>query len=77
MTAATHAAAGGTAGRDPFAVNEDNALEALTLQWGAWYGFAAGGGMLYARSRDQRHKLLDAETPDELTVKLLADRGLR
>lgn len=64
-----------TAGRDPFAVDEDSALEALALRWADAYSDISHGddGRWTAVSRDDEHRTLTGETPDELAAAMRAD----
>ena len=68
------------AGRDPFAVDVDRALDALTLAWADQYdeiGWADGRGW-YARHKDApQDEVLRGHTPDELNRAIREDWARR
>ena len=69
-----------TAGRDrdPFAVDEDRALAALTLTWGDSYEIYITNGQWQAwRDNAPDQDMLTGATPDELNRKIREDWALR
>jgi hypothetical protein len=61
-------------GRDPFAVDEGDALAALALAWGHHYKISITGGQWQARRNDApEHDILTGTTPDELNRAIRAD----
>ena len=64
------------ASRDPFAVHQGNALDALRLTWGDAYVVRVRGGMFEAASLRRPGNVLEAATPDELQQEIAADWGL-
>ena len=67
-------------GRDPFAVDVDRALAALTLAWHDEYDEIgrADGGSWYARHKDARQdEVLTGNTPDELNRAIREDWARR
>jgi hypothetical protein len=69
MTMGRATAASGA--RDPFAVDERRAMEALRMSWGGSYDLAVVGGTWTAVTRDGEGRILCGDTPDEL------DRAIR
>lgn len=59
--------------RDPFKVDEGNAIDALRLRWSDAYLLETRNGMYQATRRQRPHKTLEAATPDGLTRLLLDD----
>jgi len=60
--------------RDPFAVNEDRALDALTLAWGDCYEIYITDGQWQAWHDDAPDgEMLTGTTPDELNRAIRAD----
>ncbi len=57
--------------RDPFAVDERRALEALRMSWSGHYDLAVVGGTWTAVTRDGEGHILCGDTPDAL------DRAIR
>ena len=57
---------------DPFAVDEDRWLEALTLDWGAHYLISSDAGRWIAIRRDGSGNALIAATPGKLATALAA-----
>ena len=64
-------------GRDPFAVDEDHALEALRLAWADAYDIGLEAGTWIATSRDDEHHTLTGQIPDELNRAIRADFARR
>jgi hypothetical protein len=62
-------------GHDPFAVDDQRALDALVFAWGDEYGdFWCHGGTWCAHLKGgQDEHVIAGETPDELNAKLRAD----
>jgi hypothetical protein len=69
----TAKAATRAAGRDPFAVDEKRALEALRLLWEDAYDIAVKDGTWTASRRDAGDPDITAPTPGELNAALRAD----
>jgi hypothetical protein len=63
--------------RDPFAVNIGHALETLGLAWGDAYGISCEGGEYTAVSKDDGHRVITGQTPDELMLRIRADWARR
>ena len=64
--------------RDPFRVDEANALEALRRDWGRDYALKVRKDGTWEAARKQRpHVTLEARTPDGLYRLLLADSVTR
>lgn len=61
------------AGRDPFAVDEKRALEALGLLWSDAYDIAVKDGTWTASRRDTSDPDITASTPGELEAGIRAD----
>ncbi len=59
--------------RDPFAVDQDRALEALRDKWDDAYLIWHQGDAWAARSRDEEARLFTAPAPDDLEQELVAD----
>lgn len=59
--------------RDPFAVSRSDALDALSVRWGARYGAGHDGTRWQAWRLDGTGELLSGSTPDELSAAILAD----
>jgi hypothetical protein len=54
---------------DPFAVDEDKALSALSLAWGDVYEIRITGGQWQARHKEAgAGDMITGSTPDELNV---------
>lgn len=65
-------------GSDPFAVDEDRALAALTLTWGDSYEIYIAEGQWQAWHDDSSNQdMLTGNTPDELNRKIREDLTLR
>ena len=65
-------------GRDPFAVDEDRALAALTLTWGDSYEIYITDGQWQAWNDNAPDQdMLTGATPDELNHKIREDWTLR
>ena len=63
--------------RDPFALDEDKALEDLARTWGAYYLVSVDAGRWFAIRRDGSGDALIAETPRELHGYMQAERSGR
>jgi hypothetical protein len=59
--------------RDPFAVDEGKALEALRLCWGDVYDIRFQDGLWTAARKDAPWAEMEGCTPDELTAAMRAD----
>jgi hypothetical protein len=59
--------------RDPFAVDEERALDALTLAWGDAYSIRFEHGAWVATSRDAEARTFTGDTPDALNRAIRAD----
>ena len=59
---------GGTRERDPFALDEDRALEDLARTWGAYYLVSADAGRWFAVRRNGTGDAIIAATPGELAA---------
>lgn len=72
-------AAAASGPRDPFAVDERRALEALRMSWAGSYDLAVVGGTWTAVTRDGEGRILCGDTPDALDQAIrahwLAHRG--
>ena len=65
-------------GRDPFTVNKDRALDALTFAWGDSYEIYITGGQWQAWHDDAPDQdMLTGTTPDELNRKIREDWSRR
>jgi hypothetical protein len=60
---------------DPFEVDEERAVDALRLTWGARYEIKACEGGYEAARREKPWVTLTGETPDELTRAMAEDSG--
>ncbi|MGH3202517.1 MAG: hypothetical protein ACRDP5_10795 [Streptosporangiaceae bacterium] len=63
--------------RGPFAVDPDQALSAIRLEWGDVYDTGFADGKYWAVRLVDGAPLLPAETPDELARAIKADWGTR
>jgi hypothetical protein len=64
--------------RGVFDVDEDRALDALTLRWGDEYEIYLTGNQWQARHKGAPlEDMLDGATPDELNAKIQADAAGR
>ena len=60
-------------GRDPFAVDENRALDALRLAWGDAYDIGREHGTWTATSKDAGHRTVTGDTPDALNAEIRTD----
>ena len=65
------------AAHDPYVIDEDRWLEALAIEWSAYYLVSVDAGRWFAIRRDGSGDALIAETPRELHGYMQAERSGR
>ena len=61
-----------SAARDPYAIDEDRALEDLARTWGSYYLISSDAGRWFAIPRDGSGDALIAATPGKLATAMVS-----